>query len=126
MKKEIILPLIIILLGIIFLLINIIVFFSKGNTWFVKKKLKVGAMILTLTSITACHTVPRHTCYEPVQTKVDTDSTNYSRQQDSIKKADNNKRINDSIAKIKPIKNDSIRVTCYEMPAPIKEKQEKK
>jgi hypothetical protein len=108
MKKEILIPVLLLFLGLIFVIINIIVYFTKGNTWIVSKKLRVGALILTLTSIVACHSVPKPTCYDVAISPSDGNS-------DSI--AVNTK---DSIAKIQPIKPDSIRPTCYEMPAPRK------
>ncbi len=91
MKKEILIPLLLILLGLLFAIINVMVFFFKGNKWFVKKKLKVGAMILSLTSLLGCGS-PFGTCYAPTKEQLD------SARQDSINKAENLKRINDSIA----------------------------
>ncbi len=112
MKKEILIPTLIILLGVIFVFINIMVFFTKGSSWFVKKKLKVGALILTLTSIAACHTVPRPTCYYVAETNGN----------DTINKIDSK----DSIVKKQPLNTDTIRVTCYEMVAPQKDIEKKK
>lgn len=91
MKKEILIPLILILLGLLFVFINVMVLFSKGNAWLVKRKLKVGAMILSLTSLMACN-APFSTCYGPSKEQLE------SARQDSIKKAENQKRIDDSLA----------------------------
>jgi hypothetical protein len=132
-KKEIVIPIIIVCLSLIFILINILVFFTKGNNRFIKKKLKVGAMILTLTGIIACHTVPKPTCYDvtTIPPKGETDSIANAIKQDSIKVAENQKfltdsiananeekRKKDSIANIKNIKSDTIQPTCYKMPPP--------
>lgn len=129
MKKEIIIPLFIVLLGFLFVIINIVVFLTKGNSWFIHKKLKVGALILTLTSIAACHTAQTPTCYKTSTTIDNSDSTEYMRIKDSIQFAKNQKHIDDSIANvneekrkkdsianIKVIKGDSIQPTCYKPP----------
>ena len=131
MKKEILIPLVIIILGLIFVIINIFVFFSKGNAWFIKKKLKIGALILTLTSIAACHTIHQPTCFTVIEPKGNTDSVINAKKQDSIRMVENQKYINDSIAaaneeqrkkdsiaNIKPIKGDTIQPKCYKMPPP--------
>lgn len=131
MKKEILIPLVIMILGLIFVIINIFVFFSKGNAWFIKKKLKIGALILTFTSIAACHTIHQPTCYDvtAVEPTENMDSIANAKRQDSIKmaqkhindsiaNANNEQRKKDSIAKIKPVKGDSIIPTCYKAPPP--------
>ena len=130
MKKEIFIPVLLAFLGLVFIIINIIVFFSKGNAWYIHKKLKVGALILTLTSIAACHTAQTPTCYKTSTTIGDSDSTEYMKIKDSIQFAKNQKHIadsiananeekrkKDSIANIKINKGDSIQPTCYK-PAP--------
>jgi hypothetical protein len=124
MKKEILIPVLLMFLGVVFVIINIIVYFTKGNNWVVSKKMKVGALILTLTSIVACHTVPKPTCYDVAITpsKDYTDSIAAANKKDSIKQM----QINDSIANINKIRMDSIRPTCYEMPAPRNDKPNKK
>jgi len=126
MKKEILIPALLLLLGLLFIIINIIVYFTKGHPWIVSKKLKVGALILTLTGIVACHTIPKPTCYEPVQTKDNNESNDNLNKKDSINTAKNKKQKDDSIAKINSIKRDSIIPTCYEMPAPRNDKPKKK
>jgi hypothetical protein len=133
MKKEIIMPVLIIFFGTLFLAINIFVFFSKGNKWLIKKKLKVGALILALTSIVACHTMPKPTCYDAttIPSIEEKDSIANAIKQDSIKEAEKQKQWNDSIANaneekrkkdsianIKNIKTDTIQPTCYKMPPP--------
>ena len=127
MKKEIFIPALLGFLGLGFIIINIIVYFSRGNAWFIKKKLKVGALILTLTSIAACHTIPQPTCYDVAAPSNEfNDSTANTNKKDSIYKADKQKQKNDSIANINKIRMDSIRPTCYEMPAPKNDKPPKK
>jgi hypothetical protein len=103
MKKEIIIPALIIIFGTLFIVINIFVYFSKGNKWLIKKKLKVGALILALTSVTACHTIPKHTCYEPVQP-------------DENKENKNNMDKIDSVSNTNPTLKDTTKIIlCYEM-----------
>ncbi len=145
MKKEIVIPVLLIILGLVFVIINALVFVFKGNPRLIKRKLKVGAMILTLSSIAACHTIPERTCYKvsisPIEDNNDTISI--ANKEDSIKIVNNQSRINDSIAKIneenrkkdsianiKSIKGDTIQPTCYKMPpqktcyAPVRNKPE--
>ncbi len=102
MKKEILIPALLLLLGLIFIIINIIVYFSKGNTWLISKKLKVGALILSLTALFSCGSSSHNnepTCYITPIPKY-TDSIHKEKQkQDSILNIENQKRINDSIAK---------------------------
>jgi hypothetical protein len=126
MKKEIVFPVLLIILGILFILINLIVFISKGNGWFIKQKLKVGALILSLSGIFACGSPPKVSCYDQAPSKEYTDSIAIVKRQDSIKNAENQKQIEDSIAnvmkeqkkkdslaKIKHKKKPPIRHTCY-------------
>jgi hypothetical protein len=66
MKKEIIIPLVVILAGIAFTALAFLVWFSRGRipVW-VKYKLRIGALILTLTATVSggCHRVIN--CYVP-------------------------------------------------------------
>jgi len=131
MKKELILPIFILLLSFLFIIISIFVFFTKGNAWFIKKKLKIGAMMLSLTGILGCGS-PRPTCYDTAPSKKYTDRIENVKKQDSINKLVkqrviddsiamvDGKRIEDSILKAKYIKNhkkfpkDTIPIrTCY-------------
>jgi hypothetical protein len=133
MKKEILIPVLIIFIGLIFVFINIIVYITKGNSWFVKRKLKVGAMILSLTSIFACSSHYRTTCYKTAISQEQSDSLRKEdslaiieeKKKDSINMAENKKLKNDSIAKLKTMKGDTIIPTCYEMPAPKNNKPKK-
>jgi hypothetical protein len=133
MKKEILISVLIILFGLIFVVINILVYITKGNPRFVKRKLKIGAMILSLTSILACNSHYGTTCYKTAISKEQSDSLRKvdslaiikEKKKDSINKAENQKLKNDSIANIKTMKRDTIIPTCYEMPAPKNNKPQK-
>lgn len=129
MKKEIIIPALIIFLGVIFVFINILVFFSKGNNKFIKKKLKVGAIILSLTGIIACGTphTEQPTCYIDTLPDKYADSIAEQKKLDSIKSAQRQKQIDDSLAKAidekhkkdsiaKIKKKNPVRPVCYGPP----------
>jgi len=119
MKKEILIPALLVFFGLIFIIFNLMVYFSRGNALFIAKKMKVGALILALTSIAACHIVPKPTCYDvAAPPNENNDSIVNAKKQDSINKANKQKQTNDSIANINKIRIDSIRPTSYEMPAP--------
>ncbi len=62
-KNNIFIPIIIVRISITFIIISLLVFFSKGKPSFIKKKLQIGALLLTLTapSIVAC--IPTPECY---------------------------------------------------------------
>lgn len=98
MKKEIIIPVFIGLLALLFVIINIAVHLTNGNHWLIKKKLKLGAMILSLTSFFACGS-PRPTCYDTAPSKEYTDSIENVKKQDSLNNLVKQQIINDSIAK---------------------------
>ena len=138
MRKEIFIPVILILLGLLFIFINGMVFFSKGNRWFISSKLKVGAMILSLTGILACGSPDRLTCYKTAMPEKERDSIRKSdsiakedkKKADSIYMAEKEKQIDDSIAivnkkkqkkdsiaKIKHRKINPVRPVCYGAPA---------
>jgi len=131
MKKEILIPVLLLFLGLIFIIINILVFFSKGNKRLINRKLKVGALILSLTGILACGSHQHPTCYQKPVTNNEADSIAEIKKQDSIRNAGIQKHLDDSItgvkeeqrkkdslAKIKHKKKPSvIEPTCYK-PAP--------
>jgi hypothetical protein len=100
MKKEILIPVLLLMLGFVFIIINIIVYVSKGNSWLIGKKLKVGALMLSLTGIFSCGSPPKPTCYELPPSKEYIDSMANVRKQDSIKEAEKQKLIDDSIANV--------------------------
>jgi len=97
MKKEVFLPLIIILLGFLFVCINLLVYFSKGNAWLISRKLKIGALLLSLTGVVACGSPLRPTCYEQPPSKEYRDSVEKARKQDSINEVAKLKHIHDSL-----------------------------
>jgi len=67
MKKEQYLPVIIFILSAALIIVSLMVFISNGNQYWLKRKLKLGALILTLTaSISACQ--PIISCYDPAPT----------------------------------------------------------
>ena len=64
MKKELFIPFIVAGLGVAFLLISLLVFLSRGNGALIRKKLKIGGLIISLSGLAAgC---PGPTCYDPV------------------------------------------------------------
>ncbi|GEM_PF-3139931 len=71
MKKENLIPFLLVVLGFSFAVISLIVFFTKGKSYyFIKKKLKIGALIITLTAVfngTALFSDQhKKTCYMPI------------------------------------------------------------
>ena len=76
MKKELILPLIIFALTLVFAVICLMVYLSKGNAYWIKRKLKIGALLLTFNGIvygTSGQGGVYDTCYlrdEPRETKI--------------------------------------------------------
>jgi hypothetical protein len=99
MKKEIIFPVILIILGLIFCVINMLVYFTKGNHHIIRRKIKVGALIISLTGILACGTSPtqKTTCYSDSVSTNKKDGFN----QDSIKNAEKQRQTDDSITNVK-------------------------
>ncbi len=78
-RKEIIIPVAIILLTVIFASVSAFVFFSKGKSKFwVSQKMKIGAVLLTLCVITVQPSCKQQvTCYDVARTNnfvVETDS----------------------------------------------------
>ena len=128
MKKEILIPALLVFLGLIFIIFNLIVYFSRGNAWFIAKKIKVGALILSLTAFISCG--PNANSFpvknEPI-TKDFKDSIAEKNRQDSMEALNKKRRIEDSI--VMSIKKgemqDSIKpVMCYK-PAPSKKNNKK-
>jgi len=65
-KKETIIPIIVAVLTVIFVVISVAVFLSKGRSKFwLSKKMKIGALLLTFTAVTqhSCIT----SCYDAVE-----------------------------------------------------------
>jgi len=70
MKKELYIPLIILALTLVFGAICLMVYLSDGNAYWIKKKLKIGALLLTFTWVTSsCDKPPIVTCYDPMPPK---------------------------------------------------------
>lgn len=67
LKKNIFIPIVIIFLSIGFLIVSFLVFISKSSPKLLKKKLRIGGLIITLTaaiSSTTSSCIPPVTCYE--------------------------------------------------------------
>jgi hypothetical protein len=66
MKKDWLVPLAIAGLSAAFLGISLLVFLSRGNPSLIKRKLKIGALLLTLTgAMTGCNRNTGGICYAP-------------------------------------------------------------
>jgi hypothetical protein len=126
MKKEILIPFMLLFLGLIFTMINIIIYFSKRNSWFISKKLKVGAMIITFIGILSCGStsqpdIKTSTCYAPIPQDINKDSIELVKKKyiDSITKVKGEKQKKDSIQKSnkkkKIRKKEPPQPTCYMM-----------
>lgn len=90
-KKELITPIAIILLSVVFAIICIAVFLTKGKSSFwISKKFRIGAMLLTFTSVMACK--PTVTCYEPMPSDwITLDSINWETSELNIDSSENEK-----------------------------------
>lgn len=66
MKNLNIVPLVLLVLALAFVVISLAVYLSRGkNKYFLAKKLKLGAMIISLTAVTNGCRTPVVTCYKP-------------------------------------------------------------
>lgn len=107
MKKEILIPVLLLFLGLIFIIINLIVYFSKGNPWLISKKLKLGAMIITISGMFACGSpapdIKTSTCYtpKPHDNKNNAFTAVKKKFKDSVVNAKEERQKNDSILKSK-------------------------
>lgn len=61
LKKNIFIPIVIIFLSIGFIIVSFLVFISKGNSKLLRKKLKIGGLIITLTAAISSTTL---SCFE--------------------------------------------------------------
>lgn len=106
-----------------FVFTSFIVFVSKGSKSIIKKKLKAGAMILTLTGIFACNH-QRPSSHVNSFFKEYSDSIKSQRKLDSIQKAAKQKHIDDSTSNVKEKKREKdslakmknknpVRPVCY-------------
>jgi len=65
--KRLLIPIIIIALTATFLIISFLVIVTKGNPALIKRKLKLGALLLTFTlTQTGCDGLVTQTCYAPI------------------------------------------------------------
>ena len=74
MKNKLITPLINLLTGFVFVCIDALVYCSGGNHWLISKKLKIGAVLISLTGIIACGGGTDHSnvkCYKPESLRED-------------------------------------------------------
>jgi hypothetical protein len=66
MKKELYIPLVLIGLSVAFIVVSFLLWLSRGNDSLLKKKLRIGALILTLSGVaTGCWYSEEVTCYVP-------------------------------------------------------------
>jgi len=64
-KRESLIPVVVVGLAIGFVVVSLLVVLTRGNPKWVSKKLRIGAMLLTLTGVaTGCGT--ETTCYDPL------------------------------------------------------------
>lgn len=69
-KKDIIAPVAYISISVVFAIVCLAVYFSKGKSaYWIKKKFKLGGLLLTFTSVTSC--VHVGTCYDSGEDYVD-------------------------------------------------------
>jgi len=77
-KKEILVPLAVVVLSIAFVGISAMVVLSRGHPWCIKKKLRIGAVLLTLTgaATTGCggHQI---SCYDPIVNELSVENQHY-------------------------------------------------
>lgn len=121
-KRELFYPLLAALLGFVFILISFAAWLDQRKTKkLVKYKLRIGAIILSLTTFAACGQTPQPTCYEMPAIK----DTNQAKVGDSVKKdsiqgnvikdKQGNENPKDTLNQVPP-------VLCY---APIDNKRKK-
>ena len=66
MKKEILTPVAVVALSVVFVLLSALVTASKGRSpWLIKKKLRIGALLLMLTGLAIGGSACSVTCYTP-------------------------------------------------------------
>jgi len=103
MSKKIVNQLLFIILSATYIFVNTLVILTKGNNRIIRRKLKTGALLLSVSSLIACHTSSKPTCYSVTTLNKPSDSSSVVNKKDSV-------------IKIQPLKRDSIMPTCYEMP----------
>ena len=66
MRRELFVPLILAGLTVAFVVVFLLVYMSRGNsTYLIRKKLRIGAFILSLTAVGCSDPVGTVTCYTP-------------------------------------------------------------
>jgi len=67
MKKHLLIPVSLIVLSLLFLFFSFLVYISRNKASLIKKKLRIGALLLGMTglSLSSCSTPPMRTCYKP-------------------------------------------------------------
>jgi hypothetical protein len=104
LKKELFFPVFAAILGIVFILICIAVWLNKGkNPALLRRKLRIGALILSLTAVASCSS-PQVSCYELPPVK-DTNKTDVV---DTIKKDTIPKKVKKDTL-LKKVKKDTIK-----------------
>jgi hypothetical protein len=87
MKKEFLIPLIVIILTLIFVIVSAMVFLTKGSPYWISKKLKIGALLIGLTAISlscekgkTCYTQQpqKPTCYIPKMRPIEFEKSDIS------------------------------------------------
>jgi hypothetical protein len=122
MKNKLIKPLINLVTGFVFVCINALVYCSGGNRWLISKKLKIGAVLISLTGIVACggsDTSREDTCYKTSNPhRKDSIERVRVQEKDSIKKAKQDSIKN--AAKHKPVVQppQTLMKTCYDYAEP--------
>jgi hypothetical protein len=97
MKKEIIIPVFVFLLTIAFAFVALLVFITRANPALIKTKLKLGALILSLSGLMSCG-LNQPSCYEPLVKKDTLKVT------DTIPAKKDTVQAKDTLVKVKKIK----------------------
>jgi hypothetical protein len=113
-KKEIFFPLLAAILGFVFILLSLMVWLNRGkNNGLLKRKLRIGALILALTTAASCGS-PHVSCYEMPRIT----DTGQIKDHDSLKKDTVHPKVKkDTLKKGRKKTKDTgwqdIRKTCY-------------
>jgi hypothetical protein len=125
-KRDILLPLLFIVLSTVFVLIGFMIFVSGPGKRLLRLKLRTGAMMLALTASVSCHHPVQPSCYEVEAVKTDVTTVDDSILKKSPRKAIIQKEqtkkgkkttSNDILDTIAPV-IDQPRPTCY---APVRD-----
>jgi hypothetical protein len=127
MKNKVVRPITTLFTGFMFVCINALVYCSGGNRWLISKKLKIGAVLISLTAIIACggdNNQREDTCYKTANpNRKDSIEKVRVREKDSIKKAKQDS-MKAAKAKQKPVTKPNptpvLMKTCYDYAEPPK------